>query len=220
MARQRRSNEELEASIISALEKIIEEKGFTHLPVTSLISAAKIDPNAFYRRFNGMEALYETIAKKYDFWLNDSIDMSELSKYSDEEYLVKILTDLHKKLSSDKMMQKVLLWELSEENETTKHTAALRDILNQSLLSYYRNSLKESGLDTNAIFAIIIAGIYYLMLHRGIASFCDINFTSEDGARRLDNAIKQIIHLLYMNNESVAKTNLYEGEVPSDATQR
>ncbi|MFI3314308.1 MAG: TetR/AcrR family transcriptional regulator [Rikenellaceae bacterium] len=203
--RTRRTNEQIENEIDEAIKRLVEEKGFIDFPVTTIFNEAGVDPNAFYRRYKGLPEIYNEIARKYDFWVNDSIRVSDLAVIGDEEFMKQTLNNLYKHINENKIMQKLLLWELTEVNSTTQHTAQLRDTLNHTLLSYYNNSLSKSGLNTNCIFAILIAGIYYLILQRGIATFCLIDFSSEQGEKILEETIGQIVDMLYQKQEQSIK---------------
>lgn len=197
----RRTKEQLEIDIVEALEKMISEKGFIHMPVTSLISEAQIDPNVFYRRYQTVADIYDDIAKKYDFWINESVNISDIGSMGDKAFMIEQFKILYKKLSDNLVLQKLLLWEITDINKTTKRTSQLRDTLHHGLLSYYDMIFESSGLDINCIFALFISGIYYLTLHRGIATFCLIDFSTEEGASRLNKTIEQLVDILYLKLE-------------------
>lgn len=78
-------------------------------------------------------------------------------------------------------MQELLIWELSSDNYITRHTADNREQNSKYLLDYYNNGLKDFPIDFNALIALFIAGIYYLILHRDISTFCGIDFSKKEG---------------------------------------
>ena len=81
-------------------------------------------------------------------------------------------------------MQQLLIWELSDDNPTTRRTAQLRESINEPLIRLLEHKFKDSSLDINVISAIIISGIYYLILHRKRSHFCDVDYNSRAGKDR------------------------------------
>ena len=77
--RNRRTNEQIDKEVISELEKLVAEYGFGNVNLSALMKAANIEANVFYRRYGSMENLYDRLAKQYDFWINDTIDVSSLN---------------------------------------------------------------------------------------------------------------------------------------------
>lgn len=53
------------------------------------MKAANIEANVFYRRYGSMENLYDRLAKQYDFWINDAIDVSSLNILGPKKFLRK-----------------------------------------------------------------------------------------------------------------------------------
>lgn len=98
-------------------------------------------------------------------------------------------------------MQKLLLWELNDVNETTKRTSGLRDTMNANLLFYYNQLFQNAGIDVHGIMALLIAGTYYLTLHRGLATFCMIDFNTKEGERVFNSTIEVLAELLFSHIE-------------------
>ena len=197
----RRTNLQLEQDMMNAIEHIVVEKGFSDIPIMEFINRAHIDPNVFYRRYKTLDDIYSTLARRYDFWINDSIDVSDIQKLGDRAFLANVIKQLHKNLLSNPIMQKLLLWELTEVNETTKHSSQFRDTMNASLVLYYKRIFDKINIDAATIVALLVGGTYYLTLHRGIATFCLIDFDSEQGRKKLDAAIDSITELLFLQIE-------------------
>lgn len=193
----RRTNAELDQDMMSAIETIVCVKGFTNIPFMEFVKQANIDSSVFYRRFDSIYDMYEQLAKKYDFWLSSLIDIAKLQELGDKEFLLYVFKSLHKNIVDNPIMQKLLLWELTETNDTTKHTAQFRDTVNSNLVVYYKMKFDPIGIDIASIFSIFITSIYYLTLHRGIATFCLIDFSSKEGYKQLDNAIAFLIEVLF-----------------------
>ena len=76
----RRTNEQLDKEVISEFEKLVGEFGFGNVNLSALMKAADLEANVFYRRYGSMDNLYDRLAKQYDFWINNTIDISTLSE--------------------------------------------------------------------------------------------------------------------------------------------
>lgn len=199
--RKRRTTGEVEQDILEAIETLVVEKGFRDTPITTFIAEAKIDPNIFYRRFETIYDVYSALAKKSDYWINNDLNISELTRLGDNEFLVKAMKNLLHNIRDNEMMQKLLLWELNDVNEITKRTSLLRDTQNSNLLLYYRQVFKDADFNILALIAILIAGSYYLTLHRGIATFCMIDFSTKEGQKILDDSIEKVIEIMFIQLE-------------------
>lgn len=199
--RKRRTTSEVEQDILEAIETLVVEKGFRDTPITAFIAEARIDPNIFYRRFENIYDVYNTLAKKYDFWVNNDINILDLGRLGDKKFLIEGMKKLLHNIRDNEMMQKLLLWELNDVNEITKRTSLLRDTQNSNLLLYYRQVFKDADFNILALIAILIAGSYYLTLHRGIATFCMIDFSTKEGQKILDDSIEKVIEIMFIQLE-------------------
>ena len=161
-ARNRRTNEQIDKEVISELEKLVAEYGFGNANLSALMKAANIEANVFYRRYASMENLYDRLAKQYDFWINDTIDVSSLNILGPKKFFAETFKTLYRNLSDNTVMQKLLLYEMSVINETTKRTAETRDIMNLNLIAFYDNLFKPAKINIKAIMANLIGGIDYL----------------------------------------------------------
>lgn len=72
-----------------------------------------------------------------------------------------------------------------------------REIQTLPLTDIYGNQFKDSDIDFVAISALLIAGIYYLNLHRKCSPFCGIDISTEEGRNRLMNAVEALADKLF-----------------------
>lgn len=195
--RVRRTNDQLKSDIMGALEQLIIKRGFTNVNMFALTQEAKISPQVFYEHCGTMDKLFEELAGKYDFWLNGVLNLSELSNLSPREFFAKMLKVLYTRLEEEPIMQKLLIWELSESNPVTRKTAGMRDIMTTSLLAYYEGIFKSSGIDIKNVIAILFAGVYYLVLHRECSTFCSVNFNTDEGREAFFDAIDTLTNAIF-----------------------
>lgn len=87
--RVRRTNAEIDNAVMTELEKLVIRNGFDKVLVTELMANASLEPPVFYRRYGSIDNLYDKLAQRYDFWINDTIKMSELSDLGPKSFLRK-----------------------------------------------------------------------------------------------------------------------------------
>ena len=115
--RNRRTNEQLDRDVMSELEKLVAEQGFSNVNLSTLTKAAGMEANVFYRRYGSMDNLYDRLAKQYDFWMNNAIDISNLNALGPKKFFAETFKILFRNLSDNPVMQKLLLYEMSAVNE-------------------------------------------------------------------------------------------------------
>lgn len=199
--RYRRTKADIEKSIKQAAETIILKKGFSEMTVLDIIKHAKIEPITFYTRYRNLEEFYDSFVREYDYWLNDMLKMSQ-DKASTQEGYVEIFKNLTDSLKEDSIMLELLRWEVNDANNLTKRSAMNREIQTLPLVATYENLFKDADVDFVAVSALLIAGIYYLSLHKRCSPFCGIDIKTEEGRNRLINAIEALSDKLFMENES------------------
>ena len=75
----------------------------------------------------------------------------------------------------------------------------LREMHTLPLANSYEEKFKD--IDISAISALIIGGIYYLNLHRDRSKFADIDLNTEQGRKRIENALEQLGHIIFHYHE-------------------
>lgn len=195
--RVRRTNAEIDNAVMTELEKLVTQRGFGNVLVTELMSNARLEPPVFYRRYGSIDNLYDQLAQRYDFWINNTIDTSELNTLGPKVFFAETLKTLYRELCNNAVMQKLLLWEMSADNETTRRTARIRDLMNMNLVEYYDLLFKSAHINIRSIIALLISGVYYLILHRERAPFCKIDFDTPEGEAAFSEAVDTLVEMLF-----------------------
>lgn len=192
----RRSKAVIEQAVLDAVHTLIEEVGFSKVTLTGIASRAQIEPTVFYRRYSNLDELFEIYTHKYDYWLAGIAELMP-TDLSDEERMKWILLNLTRALHKNRGMQQLLIWELSDDNPVTRRTATLREKINEGLIKELESKFNMSGVDLNVLSALIISGIYYLILHRDMSTFCNVDFGTKSGRDRLENTISQLVDIIF-----------------------
>jgi len=194
--RARRTKTTIERDVLNAVSSLIEEVGFANVTLTGVAQRAQIEATVFYRRYANLEELFDQYTRKYDYWLGNLAEMMP-ADLSHEESFKWILKNLIVALYKNKGMQELLIWELSDDNPVTRRTAGLRENINEPLVRLLEHCFKDSDIDMNVISAMMISGIYYLILHRNRSKFCDVDFATKKGKVRLEEAVNQLADILF-----------------------
>jgi AcrR family transcriptional regulator len=196
----RRTKKEIEKTLQTALENLIVKKGFDKITFNELAKDANVNPIVIYNRYNNLEDFFDKYIRKYDYWLSDivKLDQNEDAKIS----LIRIFTDLIEDLYSNEIMQKILLWELGNHNEMTARMAINRELQSRHLFKYFDATLNDTVCELRPVTAILVAGIYYLILHRRLSTFSETDFNTEEGKELLIRTVSNMIDLLFITKGS------------------
>jgi AcrR family transcriptional regulator len=192
----RRTKAVIEQAVMDAVHDLIEELGFNKVTLTGIAARAQIEPTVFYRRYSNLDELFEIYTHKYDYWLAGIAELMP-TDLNDEESMKWILLNLIRALHKNRGMQQLLIWELSDDNPVTRRTATLREKINESLIRELEKRFDLSGVDLSVLAALIISGIYYLILHRNMSTFCNVDFSSKSGRDRLEKTIDQLVTIIF-----------------------
>lgn len=192
----RRTKVTIEKDVMNAATSMIEEVGFANVTLTGVAQRAQIEATVFYRRYANLEELFEQYTRKYDYWLGNLADTMP-PDLSYEQMFKWVLRNLVVALYKNKGMQQLLIWELSDDNPVTRRTSDAREKTNEPLIKMMEAIFKDAGLDMNVICALMISGIYYLILHKDRSNFCDVDFSTRKGKERLEKGIDQLAALLF-----------------------
>lgn len=191
----RRTNKEIERSIYQAAGKIAVKKGVEHISLKSVAEEAEMDIGVLNRRFKDDDDLIREYTKRYDFFINDllvSVNPDEFT--SPRSYFESLANVFVKQLHRNKEMQAIMRWEMSYDTALTRRSARKRDELLSEVLPQISSRISSSyGCGPNAILAVLVAGMYYIVLRENRSSFCGIVFNSKEGRKTLSEALSVAI---------------------------
>ncbi len=195
--RPRRTKASIEEAINKAAKDLVLKKGFAGVAVLDIIKRAKIEPVTFYNRYKNQEEFYDSFVRQFDYWFNDTLTIPDELLETEEGY-VAILHKLIDGMADDSVMLELLRWEIGDTNVVTRRTAMSREFHTLPLIKPYEVQFRNSGIDITAFTTLLIAGIYYLNLHRRCSPFCEIDMNTEEGRNRVKDAAKSLLRVLYL----------------------
>lgn len=199
--RPRRSKADIEDAIHKAAVSQIKKKGFSLALVTDIVKRAKIEPVVFYNRYKNLDEFYDTFVKDYDYWLSDLVRDS-IENIDSEEAYSNVIEKILNNLLSDDIMTELLRWEVAEGNNITERTARLRTMHAVDIFRNFEEKHADIGIDVTAVSALLVAGIYYMLLHKDRSSMIGIDINQAAGKRRIINAIREISRLIFQEKEN------------------
>lgn len=198
--RPRRSKADIEEAIQKAATAQIKKKGFSLALVTDIVKRAKIEPIVFYNRYKNLDEFYDGFVKQYDYWLSDLIHASSADLYT-EEGLTHMFEELFEKLLSDKVMTELMRWEIAEGNHITERTARLRELHAVELTEHFNRIFRNNDSDMVATATLIVAGLYYMVLHKDRSALGGIDINTPQGKERIHKACRTVASLFFRRTD-------------------
>lgn len=195
--RYRRTKADITEDIRKAAIDQVMKRGFSASLVTEIIKKAKIEPPVFYHRYKDLDEFYSEFVKGYDYWFSDIADKAMKSSDNPKIQFTNLMVGLQEALKDKSVMLELLRWEIAENNEITKRTAALREMFTLPLAEKYKALFKDTCVDFVALVSLLIGGLYYLNLHKERSSFCAIDMTKEEGIERINKSINTFTEIMF-----------------------
>lgn len=197
-------NKELtKRKLIWSLGETIKLEGFNSLSASKIARRAEVDRKLINRYFGGLNQLIEAYVVQNDYWLLFTEHINELLESNkfpgSKEIITSVLQNQFTYFFAEKDMQRLILWELTTDSPLMKSIHNARESMGQKLLSLTDLHFKNSDVNFRAICALIVGGIYYIILHSVYngATFTDMDISSDQGQAEISKAIEQIIDWAY-----------------------
>ena len=196
--RSRRTRDVIDNQLMNAVCTVINELGFSQLGINSVSEVAKVEKAYIYRNFESFDNLLERYFIRNDFWERFIVQKAYNEHGSDlKEMFLYYLTELYKTMDQNREFESIARWEIAEPTSYVLRHARRRELENQKFMEKNVEHFKGTDTDIEAIFAILISGIYYLNMHKNVSTFCNIDFTTREGKKRLLKAIEQLGDMLF-----------------------
>ena len=169
--RRRRTNKQVQADILSAVGRILQEKDFTHITLMDIVREAKTDPNVVLRQFGSLEQVFDCYIRTIDYWMHDLFGNKAL-KRGERSALERMFARMTDFLYNSPEMQRLLVWEITDVNDTTRRAAANRETYYREAYEAYERQFARGG--ENAVPANRIVADRRYLLPRSPSAYFDI----------------------------------------------
>lgn len=198
-----RDKEKTKERLLAAVGKIIQTTGYQGLKVSTIAKEAGCDKKLIYDYYGSTEDLINEYVTQQDYWNKIGIapDYTPTPEET-KEFTTELVLQQYEMLRQNKELQKIILWELSEENYVLRQLADEREKQGELLFQHFTDDLfKHSDVNLRAVMAILISGAYYLNLHTEVngSNFCGINLRTKDGREEIQQAFKNILEWTFEN---------------------
>lgn len=193
----RRSKEVIERELLLAITKIITDQGFNKLTINNISEVANVTKRVIYENYDSFDKLLEVYFIKNDFWT--SLVLSKIAaKYTSyREFVPGVLKEFYKAIDENPVFQCIIRWEIASPNNFVRERAKNRELSCADELERNRIFFQRMGIDIEAIYAILIAGIYYLVLRKDVSSFCGIDTRTKEGKERIFKILDKISEFIF-----------------------
>ncbi|MEG0916267.1 MAG: TetR/AcrR family transcriptional regulator [Myroides sp.] len=198
-----RDKERTKVKMVQAVGKVLLKKGYTGLNASSIAKEAGIDKSLVWTYFGSLDKLVEEYIAQRDFWKYKAADsINNMLTFKDgikAEYMSCLLQFQFQSLLDDEILQRIMLWGISEKKDFLRHISDERELIGEEVFKIVDPQFKDSNIDIRGILAILVAGIYYLVLHgkTNRSLFCGIDLNTADGEDRIKESISQIISMAF-----------------------
>ncbi len=198
-----RNKERSKKKFLDAVGKILKSKGYAALKVNDIAAVAGVDKKMIYTYFGGMDGLMDEYIRSQDYWSNvtaDQIlpDRGDGGRFFAEQMLLQQYDYVH----SNKELQKLLLWRLSESRKSLTKLTNMQEESGESLFKLVIDPyFGERSWDFRAIMAIMVSGLYYLNMYASVngSIFCGIDLNTPEGREKIKKAVSFVVDQTYEN---------------------
>ena len=187
----RRTKKDIEQRLFDAALNVIEKVGFSNLTIKALTKEAKVEPPVFYNRYKDLSDFLDVFVRKYDYWLNDSIKFN--FKEEPLTSISAVIENLADSLLDNVCMQRLLAWELSEDNHITRRTSQTRDMNSSRLTEFYTEAFKNCDIKFNHAISILVGGIFFLTLQRERSTVNFIDYSKPENLDAMKETARKIL---------------------------
>lgn len=197
----RRDREATKRRLIQAAIDIIRKDGFEKLGVNAIAERAGLSKVLIYRYFGDLSGLLRAVADELDPVQAKSAErlMADVPPHAGPGDIIRdVVMRLHQSLREDELTKQLLVWELTHENEVTRVMSAAREDVGLQLTERFSGLLRErhvpSGLDVNALLAVVTAGVFYLTLRSdSVRAYNGVDIRSTEGWERIGATLKTMV---------------------------
>ncbi len=192
-------------ALLKAVGKILKQQSYAGLGINAVAEEAGIDKTFIYRRYASFDGLLRAYVEKQDFWFDTLKKMEGLKIEDHRAFMKEILMQQFHAIYKNSEFQQFLVWELGDKDEFTTGIAVEREEMAGPLLAQTQTALESQGININIIYAVLIAGIYYLVIHKGKSTFCGIDIKKKEDIHEFERTMEWLIDTIFNTQESLSE---------------
>ena len=163
-----RSRLKTEQRLLEALATILLEQGFPAVGINAIARQAGCDKVLIYRYFGGLDELLLAFAETTPLWWEvDEIiteSAADCAHIALHDYLQKLLGRYVQALEARPLALEIMAWEMSEQNNLTRHLARVRGERGMALVKKIRVFYQQPNVDIGGVLGVFGAAVNYLVI--------------------------------------------------------
>ena len=191
-------SDEMKRLILETVSTIMKESGYTDLEVMKITRRMGKSKGMIGYHFDNLNELLKVYIQQKDYWppLFESFMSKDLSN---EETVKKSFIELMqanlKLFRETPEMQKIILWQISQESPMLRSVSDERETEGAKLLNLTTPYFIHTGVNFKAVIALLLGGSYYMVLHSSTnkSTVCGIDLNWEHDQDEVLKTIGQII---------------------------
>jgi len=193
-----RDRERTRRDLLDAVGEILMACGYTGLRVNKIARHIGKDKSAIRHHFGRLVDLEKAYIREKDYW-PPFFERFQLTDQPSKEEVKALFTELMQQnllsFMANPEMQKIILWQISEENPLMRSVSEAREAKGALLLGKATPFFIRSGTNFKAVIALLLGGIYYLVLHAETnkSTVCGIDVNLECDRKIILKTIGEII---------------------------
>ncbi len=191
--------------LLEGVGKALTKYGHLHLGINNVSMESGVEKATIYRCYNDFNDLLKAYVEEQDFWLLKLREYQEQEIEDKRTFVKNVLFEQFETLYRNKELQKLLVWELGDEDDIVTSIALKREVMAQRLFKTGEGLLSEHGVNFNFLMAMFIAGIYYLVQHKDKSTFCGMNIKAKNDRLEFIGAIEWLVDLIFDKVENISE---------------
>lgn len=140
--------------LVASVGKVIQKKGYVGLNIANISKEAGLDRRLVYTYFGSLDNLVETYIKQKDYWNTDAQKdiqalLEEEEADNGERTAINLLQGQFDAVLKDKVLQKLIHWELGEKNKILRKISDEREQLGEELFNHYDPVFEQWWISNN-----------------------------------------------------------------------
>lgn len=183
---------------MAAVSGILKTEGFYGLRVSNIARFCRRNRNLINRYFGSLEGLKRAYITVTDYWgpvlerfsIIDADDMEEV-----RDTFTELMQETFRNFLNNAEMQKLILWQISQEHPLLTQVSTEREIKGERLFSKSDPGFESTLVNFRAVIGLLLGGIYYMVLHAKTnkSVVCGIDLNREEDQEQLLKTIAQVI---------------------------
>ena len=189
--------QEINEALSAAITEIICEQGFGKPMINHVSERANVIKRVIYENYDSFDAVLKQYFAQNDFWTSLILGKLADKHPNYKDFFTHVLKEFYEAIDGNPAFQCIVRWEIACPDDFVRKRAKERENSCSEELQKNVKFFQQIGIDVEAFYALLIAGIYYLILRKDVSTFCNINVATRAGKERIFNAIDKLADLMF-----------------------